>query len=170
MAGRSRLRTTAAALGLVVLAGLGVLATGVAPADAGLTSPTTPCLYTVSPGRLPPGGGTVTVAGTAPGDAEVRIFVNGVFKTSTRSDSVTGAWSVSFALAQTSEITVAIDDYPATECGVDSAAQALINARSLPRTGGSHIERDVLLGLALVLVGAVLVVAVRRRDHVRGRN
>jgi hypothetical protein len=166
MHGSRRLRVTAAALGVAVLAIVGLAVAGAGTAGAGLTSPTTPCAYTVTPQRLPPGGGTVTVAGTAPGDAEVRIFANGIFKTSTRSDAVTGNWSVSFVLAQTSEITVAIDDYPATQCSGGGTG----GTGSLPRTGGSHIERDLLLGLALVLVGAVLVGGVRRRDHVRGRS
>jgi LPXTG-motif cell wall-anchored protein len=148
---------------------LGLLATAMGTAGA-QTTPDTPCSFTVSPVTLPTGGGTVTVAGTAPGDAEVRIFANGLFVTSTHSDSVTGQWSVSFFLAQTSEIGVSIDDYPATGCQVNAANQGANQGRALPRTGGSHIESSVLLGLALLLVGAVLVVAVRRRDELRGRT
>jgi LPXTG-motif cell wall-anchored protein len=165
-----RLRSTAAVLGIAVVATLALLAVGVGTAGAQQTTPNTPCTFTVTPATLPPGGGTVTVAGTAPGDAEVRIFVNGVFRTSTHSDSVTGQWSVSFGLGQTSEITVAIDNYPATGCAVDTANQGAGQGRALPRTGSSHVESTVLVALALVLAGIVLLVAVRRHEGVRGRQ
>jgi LPXTG-motif cell wall-anchored protein len=165
-----RWRSTAVALGIVVLASLGLLA--IAAGSAGAQTVDF-CQFTVSPVTLPTGGGNVTVAGTAPADSEVRIFANGVFVTSTHTDAVTGAYSVTFHLNQTSEIGVSIDDYPATGCGV-SPEQANRNANAargnLPRTGGSHIESNLLLGLALVLVGAVLVVAVRRYDSVQGRG
>jgi LPXTG-motif cell wall-anchored protein len=170
----NRLRSTAAALGIVVLASLSLLAIGVGSAGAQLTTPDTPCQYTVSPVTLPPGGGFVTVAGTAPGDAEVRIFANGIFQASVRSDPVDGTWSATFRLPVTSEITVAIDDYPATGCSVNTEAQQAINQRtgagSLPRTGSDHVESTVLVALALVVVGAALVVAMRRHEGLRGRN
>jgi len=167
----NRVRSTAAALGIVVLASLGLLAVAAAPAGAQVTTPDTPCQFTVSPVTLPTGGGNVTVAGTAPGDAEVRIFANGVFKVSVRSDAIDGSWSVTFFLPATSEITVAIDDYPATGCGISpEQANQSRSTSSLPRTGGAHIESTVLLALAFVLVGAVLAVGGRRHDSVRGRR
>ena len=56
---------------------------------------------------------------------------------------------------------------------VESDENAVVAAAgrsgTLPRTGGSHIQSNVLLGLALVLVGAVLVLAMRRNDSVHGR-
>jgi LPXTG-motif cell wall-anchored protein len=152
------------------VASLGLVAVAAGTADAQQTTATTPCSYFVSPVTLPQGGGNVTVTGKGPGDAEVRIFANGVFQVSTHTDNVTGAFSVTFFLAQTSEITVSMDNYPATPCLIDAEAQALVRRGALPRTGGSNIESTVLLGLALLLVGTVLVVAVRRREQVRGRT
>jgi LPXTG-motif cell wall-anchored protein len=165
---RNRVRSTAATLGIVVLASLGLLAIATGPAGAQTTDF---CQFTVSPVTLPTGGGNVTVAGTAPADSEIRIFANGVFVISTHTDPVTGAFSVTFFLNQTSEIGVSIDDYPATGCGISpEQANQSRSASSLPRTGGAHIESTVLLALALVLVGAVLFVGGRRHDSVRGRR
>jgi LPXTG-motif cell wall-anchored protein len=168
----NRLRSTSSVLGIVVLASLGLLAVGAGVAGAQQTTPDTPCQFIVSPVTLPHGGGFVTVTGSAPGDAEVRIFANGIFKESVRSDPVDGSWTVTFFLPVTSEISVAIDDYPATGCGIspEQANQNANRSSSLPRTGGGHVEGTVLVGLALLLVGAVLVVAVRRHEGVRGRG
>jgi len=165
-----RLRNTAAALGIALLASVGLLAAGTTLAGAQQTTPDTPCSFTVTPVTLPTGGGNVTVAGTAPGDAEVRIFANGIFQVSTHTDAITGQWSVTFFLAQTSEIGVSIDDYPATGCGIgpDQANQGRATG-SLPRTGSDHVQSTVLIALFLVAIGAVLVVAVRRYDQVSGR-
>ena len=167
---RHRLRTTAAALGLVV-AIAGLLAVGVGTAGAQQTTPNTPCLYTVNPVTLPPGGGNVTVQGSAPGSSVIRVYAGGVLVAVVETDPIDGSFSVTFHLNQTAEVAITIDDYPATGCGL-SPEQANINANrgSLPRTGGAHIESTVLLGLALVLVGAVLVVGLRRGDSVRGRR
>src|SRR5215467_10177957 len=113
-----RLRRTGAGLAVVALACLGLLAFRVGTAGAQITTPDTPCQYTVDPLTLPTGGGFVTVAGTAPGDAEVRVFANGVLVASVRSDPIDGTWTVTFRLNQTSEISVAIDDYPVTGCSI----------------------------------------------------
>jgi LPXTG-motif cell wall-anchored protein len=166
-----RLRTTAITLGLVVLASLGLIAVAAGAAGAQQTTPSTPSTYTVNPVTLPPGGGNVTVQGTAPGSSVIRVYAGGVFITAVGTDPVDGSFSVTFHLDQTAEVAITIDDYPATGCGL-SPEQANINANrgSLPRTGGAHIESTVLLGLALVLVGAVLVVGLRRHDTVRGRR
>jgi len=168
-----RLRSAAASVGIVALACIALLAAGIGTAGAQQTTPDTPCEFTVSPVTLPPGGGFVTVTGTAPGDAEVRVFANGIFQASIRSDPIDGSWTVTFRLNQTSEIAVAIDDYPATGCGIapEQASQGRgTGSSSLPRTGASHVKDTVLIALALVVVGAVLVVAMRRHEAVRGRD
>jgi LPXTG-motif cell wall-anchored protein len=168
------LRRVAGFVAIVVLATMGLVAAGVGVAGAqAQTTPDTPCAFTVTPVTLPTGGGNVTVAGTAPGDAEVRIFANGIFQVSTHTDNITGQFSVTFFLSQTSEIAVSIDDYPATGCGVGPGQTTAGQGRgrgTLPRTGSDHVESTVLVALALVLVGAVLVVAVRRHEGVRGRR
>jgi LPXTG-motif cell wall-anchored protein len=171
MAIGQRWRSTAAALAIVVLASLGVLALAIGSAGAQQTTPDTPCTYTVNPVTLPPGGGNVTVQGSAPGSSVIRVYAGGVLVAVVDTDPIDGSFSVTFHLNQTAEVAITIDDYPATGCGL-SPEQANINANrgSLPRTGGAHIQSTVLLGLALVLVGAVLVVGLRRHDSVRGRN
>ena len=168
---RRRVRSTAAVLGIIAVASFGLLAVGIGAAGAQQTNANTPCVFTVTPVTLPQGGGFVTVSGLAPGDAEVRIFANGIFQESVHSNPVDGFWSATFFLQATSEITVAIDDYPATGCGVDAENQQAGQGRgSLPRTGASNIESTVLVALLLVLVGVVLVVAMRRHEAVRGRR
>ena len=171
MGRKHRLRNTACALGIVVLASLGLLAVGVGAAGAQQTTPETPCLYTVTPVTLPTGGGTVTVKGTAPGSSVIRVYAGGIFRVETTTDAITGAFEVSFFLAQTSEVAVTIDDYPATGCGVDTANQGANQGRgTLPRTGSDHVQSTVLLALALLALGTVLVVAVRRHEQVTGRS
>jgi LPXTG-motif cell wall-anchored protein len=128
------------------------------------------CQYTVSPVRLPPTGGAVTVAGTAPFGSVVRIFAGGVFQVAVRASDVDGSFSVTFFLSRTSEIGVSVDDHPATGCGIDAVRQATVPGGTgvgpgLPRTGGSRTWVTLIVGLALVLAGAGLVLAARRGDH-----
>jgi LPXTG-motif cell wall-anchored protein len=127
------------------------------------------CQYTVSPVRLPPSGGVVTVAGTAPFGSVVRIFAGGIFQASVQASPTDGSFSVTFFLSRTSEIGVSVDDHPATGCGIDAVRQAAVPGGTavgpgLPRTGGSSTRATLIVGLALVLVGGGLVLAVRRDD------
>ena len=130
------------------------------------------CQYTVSPVRLPPTGGVVTVAGTAPAGSVVRVFAGGVVQVVTQASDVDGSFSATFFLSRTSEIAVSVDDHPAAGCGIDVAGQATVpggtGSRSgLPQTGGSLTWLGLVVGLAFVLVGGGLVLAVRRREDVR---
>jgi len=125
------------------------------------------CQYTVSPVRLPPSGGVVTVAGTAPFGSVVRIFAGGILQASVQASPTDGSFSVTFFLSRTSEIGVSVDDHPATGCGIDVARQATVpggtgGGAGLPRTGGSHTWVTLIAGLALVLVGGGLVLVARR--------
>jgi LPXTG-motif cell wall-anchored protein len=127
------------------------------------------CQYTVSPVRLPPSGGDVTVAGTAPIGSVVRIFAGGIFLVSTPASDADGSFSVTFFLTRTSEIGVSVDDHPAVGCGIDVVGQATVPGGTsvgpaLPRTGGSHTWAGLIVGLALVLVGGGLVLTGRRED------
>jgi hypothetical protein len=170
---RDRLRNTAAALGIAVMVSVGVLACGVS--SAGAQTATAACEYTVNPVIVRPPGATVTVQGFAPPGASVYVFVAGVLRPDTpiAADPVTGAWIYQFFASVTAEVTVSYGtQYPPTACGV-SPEQEEINRRaaaSLPRTGSGHVETTVLLALALIGVGAVLVVAMRRHEGVRGRG
>jgi hypothetical protein len=166
-----KLRSTGAVVAILALMSFAVLSVGVGTAGAQLTTPDTPCLYTVTPTILPTGGGNVVVAGSAPGSSVIRVYVDGVFRTSVVTDAVTGEFSVTIFIGQTSRVAITIDDYPATGCAIDPAGQtASRGTGALPRTGSNNVKTTVLVAPALVLVGAVLVVAVRRHAHVRGRQ
>jgi hypothetical protein len=175
MGTRCRLRTAAAAVGIVVLASLGLLASGIGAAGAQTAADSGPCEYTVEPVIVRPPGATVTVQGFAPPGAAVYVFVAGILRPNMpiAADPVTGSWFYQFFATQTAEVTVSYGtQYPPSACGV-SPDQAEINRRaqaSLPRTGSSHVRSTVLFALVLVTIGAVLVVAVRRHDSVRGRR
>src|SRR6476660_3483313 len=110
----NRVRSAAAALGIVILASLVLVALASAPAGAQQTTPDTPCVFTVNPVTLPPGGGNVTVTGSAPGSSIIRVYAGGVFITAVDTDPIDGSFSVTFHLNQTAEVSITIDDYPAT--------------------------------------------------------
>jgi LPXTG-motif cell wall-anchored protein len=169
-----------AGLVLIVAASLAVLGGLSAPAGAGV-SPTFSCSFSVSPTTLPPGGGTVTLTGVAPGSTVVRVFLDGQLVATTTSAPVTGEWSVQIVITASAEITVALDGYPETPCiGVGgenverNPQQSSIivggaTATRLARTGSSDTRPFVLIGLTAVCVGLVLLVAARRRTRVHGR-
>ena len=172
---RHRVRSTAAAFAIAVIASAGVLAFGVGTAGAQTATASAACEYIVSPVIVRPPGATVTVQGFAPPGASVYVFVAGVLQPGMpiAADPVSGAWIHQFFATVTAEVTVSYGtQYPPTACGV-SPEQDEINRRaaaSLPRTGSGHVAPTVLLALALVGIGSVLVVAVRRHEGVRGRR
>jgi len=166
-------------LAILVLGAAGIVA---APAGA-QTEAVFSCTYTVGPTRLPPGGGNVTVQGTAPGSTVVRIFLNGTLNQTVRSAPVTGAFSATIFITGSVEISVALDDYPSTPCigvggnevtggggTVVAGGGTGVNAAGLARTGSSGTKPIVLIGLAALSLGLVLVVAARRRITVHGRD
>lgn len=177
-----RVRRSAAVLAVTVLGALGIGAgLAAAPAGAGIGAAIDYCTYTVSPPLLT-GSGTVTVAGTAPPNAAVFAYIDGVVQQPapiTTANPVTGAFSFQLFIDSSSFVQVAVDSYPATECSVDAAQQALLNAaanraraqaRALAYTGASNVRTFVLVGFSALALGAVLVVAVRRNETVRGRQ
>jgi hypothetical protein len=162
------------ALGAVLVA---LLAVGLLGSPAGAQSQAVfSCSYTVGPTTLPPGGGFITVQGTAPGASVVRVFANGRLVAVTNAAPVTGAFSVQIFVAGSVEITVALDDYPNTPCigvgggggsqgggtgvgvGVGSGTGS-----NLAGTGSSGTGTLVRIGLVAVGLGLVLAVAARRR-------
>ena len=169
---RSRLGALGAA---AVLAIAGVSGMVASPAGA-QTQPVFSCSYIVGPTALPPGGGFITVQGTAPGSSVVRIFADGVLVAVTSSAPVTGAFSASIFVTRSVEISVALDDYPNTPCigtggsGAGQGAGGGTAASRLALTGSSDTGATVRLGLAALGLGLVLVVAARRRVGVRGRG
>jgi LPXTG-motif cell wall-anchored protein len=170
-----------AALVLIAAASLAALGGLGAPAGAGV-SRTFSCSFSVSPTTLPPGGGTVTLSGVAPGSTVVRVFLDGQLAATTTSAPVTGEWSVQVRITSSVEISVALDDYPETPCigvGDENVGRnpqpgtIIVGGRTATRlalTGSSDTRPFVLIGLGAVCVGLVLVVAARRRSRVHGRG
>lgn len=131
------------------------------------------CTFSVPTTTLAAPGGSVTVSGTAPGSAFVRVFVNGVEAATTTAASGTGAWSVNVVITATSEVTVALDGYPTTPCsgvgGQGVFVGGISATKNLSLTGSSATRQLVLIGIAALSIGIVLVVGSRRRLHVHGR-
>jgi LPXTG-motif cell wall-anchored protein len=166
-------------LAIVGVAMLGAFVLGGASiAGAQTTTTTIPftCDFTVTPETLPAGGGTISVKGTAPGDTDVHITVtsstDGTQTATAHSNATTGAWGpVDFHITSTATVSVTLAPfYPATFCigpasvSVESAAAST----ALPRTGSNDTKPFVLIGVALLVVGTVLVIATRRRERTRG--
>lgn len=140
------------------------------------------CIFTVAPTTFPAGTTfpqNVTVSGTAaPDGAIVTVFLNGTPTTPT-GVVVGGAFSIVVSIPASGTVvsvglTAAYTGACATPEGLPSvivsaeqvqAAQAA-QVAALAFTGSSNTPSYVLIGLAALVVGAVLVVAARRRAHV----
>ena len=163
-------------LAILAITAFGALAWG--GATAGAQTPTTTttaaptvfiCTYELSATQVAAGGGSVQLTGVGPADANVKIFVNGVQVASAHTDATTGAFGpVTITITTTSTVSVSVDNYPATPC-IGPASVNVEAAAALPRTGSNDTKPFVLIGVALLVVGAVLVLAARRRGHTRGR-
>src|SRR5262245_14806254 len=129
------------------------------------------CEFSLTSTSLPVGGGTVQISGTAPADTTVHILVNSVEVATAHSDIVTGAWGpLPITITATSTVEVSINlDYPATPCIGPAAVTVEAAAAALPRTGSNDTKPFVLIGAALLVVGAALVLGARRRGNTRGR-
>ena len=138
------------------------------------------CSYAVGPTTLPPGGGFVTVVGTAPGASVVRIFADGNLIAVTNSAPVTGEFSAQVFVTGSVEISVALDDYPNTPCigaggtggnqGGGGGGTGTGTGSNLANTGSSNTGTLVRAGLIALGLGLVLAVAARRRHEVRGSD
>lgn len=167
--------------GVLTLAALVIGGLVAAPSTAGAgVSAQVSCSYTVDPTTLPPGGGFITVSGTAPGTSVVRIFIDGELAVVVNSAPVTGAFSADIFVTASVELSVGVDDYPFTPCigtaGSDTGGGTNVvvggNRRGrggLAGTGSSDTVPFVMVGLAAVSLGAVFVAASRRRRGVRGQ-
>ena len=160
----------------MVIGGLVALPTA---AGAGvLPEPT--CSYIVAPTVLGPGGGFITVSGTAPGTSVVLIFVDGELAAVVGSAPITGEFSAEIFVTTSVEISVGVDDYPFTPCtgtagtGGDRGTNVQVGTNrrrtGLAGTGSSDTIPFVMVGLAACSVGVVMVAAARRRADVRGRS
>lgn len=152
------------------LAGLGIGA----PTAGAQQSTDVGCSYSVAPTVLPVGGGFVTVSGTAPGSSVVRVFVDRVLVATVEAAPITGEFSARVFISTSSEIAVAVDDYPLIPCdGVSGGGTSIIvggnQVSRLASTGSSDTLPYARAGIAALAVGAVLLAAARRRASVRGR-
>lgn len=140
------------------------------------------CSYSVGPTTLPPGGGFITIEGTAPGASVVRIFADGVLVAVTNSAPLTGAFSAQIFVTGSVEISVALDDYPNTPCigtggtggnqggGGTGTGTGSGSGSNLANTGSSDTGTLVRVGLIALGLGLVLAVAARRRHEARGSD
>jgi LPXTG-motif cell wall-anchored protein len=160
-----------AIVGITVLGAAFWSGMSVAGAQTTTTAAALTCEFTLSTTSLPQNGGPVQISGTAPADTTVHILVNNVEVASAHSAQVTGAWGpLTIQITTTSTIAVSIAlDYPATPCVGPASVSVAAAVAALPRTGSNDTKPFVLAGITLLVVGAALVIAARRRGHTRGR-
>jgi LPXTG-motif cell wall-anchored protein len=166
-----RILAVAGVAAITALVGVGAFA-----GSAGAQATVFTCSFTVSTNTLAAGGGPVQVKGFAPADTTVRIFVNGVETATARSSKTDGAWGpVTVTITTTSDIRVSADNYPATPCTgaggstVERITVAGSGASTLARTGSSNTRTYVLVGATLLVTGAALTIAARRRHYTHNR-
>jgi len=153
-------------------------------AGAQTTTPTQSCIFTVAPTTFAAGTTfpqNVTVSGTAAPDGSiVTVFLNGSPTTPTAT-VVGGTFSVVISIPASGTIvslslTAAYAGACATPAGLPSvvvsaevAGESVATGPAvagLAFTGSSNTPSYVLIGIAALVLGAVLVVAARRRAHV----
>jgi LPXTG-motif cell wall-anchored protein len=149
------------------------------------------CAVTVPPATQVAAGTQVSISGTAPDGVTVVLFVNGVLAQKNAPTDVvqvvvnanggaTGPWTLLYT--PTANVTLSVnftsdngnsytavcaDNAGRTEFPVTLAANAeRPAAAALAFTGSSDTPSYVLIGIAAIVVGAVLVVAARRRSQV----
>ena len=170
------MRSRLGAVSTLVMAAL--FAIGLLGAPAGAQSQEVfSCTYSVGPTTLPPGGGFITIEGTAPGASVVRIFADGNLVAITNSAPVTGAFSAQVFVTGSVEISVALDDYPNSPCigtggsggsqGGGGSGSGSGTGSNLASTGSSDTGTLVRVGVIALGLGLVLAVAARRRREAR---
>ncbi len=165
-------------------AGAGIMVDGEgAPPDPG-------CTFTVTVNDAggvvppPPGPVNITVTGSIGGDfagALVTLVVNGVPGAATPVDPVNGSFVFGpLSVPVPSDVSISYsfgNENAYTNFCIGPGAQSVITvaagtvtrapARALAFTGSDDTTRNVLIGVAAVVLGTVLVVATRRRSRIR---
>jgi LPXTG-motif cell wall-anchored protein len=168
---------------------IGVLGAFALQASAGAQTvppaPVTCTILSVTPTTVPAGGGTVTVTGTVGAAVHLTLFAQtppgtGATVAIAQQDVAAGAFSISGNVTGASDISVGTSSIgdnayiggcatPAGETvvrvNVSGNEVARPAAAALAFTGSSDTPSYVLIGIAALVVGAVLVVAARRRSH-----
>ena len=149
------------------------------------TQPISCVILSVTPTNIPAGGGVVTATGTVGAAVHLTLFAQippgtGPTVAIAEQDVAAGAFSISGNVSGTADISVGtatIGDNayiggcatPGGETVVRvtvAANEAIKPAAALAFTGSSDTPSYVLIGIAAIVVGAVLVVAARRRSNV----
>lgn len=139
---------------------------------AGAAAPSDSCTFSVTTEATGGAGSPlkVTVTGVAPANQTVKIFVAeppgspATEKASTTSDS-NGAFSVSFNYSANGPFTVEAT-YAAYGLGKCETGAIVVNPLSIAFTGSDTTKPGLVLGLSAIAIGAILVVAARRRRAV----
>jgi len=154
---------------VAAVAVLGTMAVVAAPAGAGVSVGPGSCSFTLSATTLT-APGPVSVSGTAPASTIVTVNVDGKPVATTTSDSVTGKWGpVTVDIAASSTVSITLPAVYATiPCVGVGAVEVSPATISLPRTGSNTVQY-VFAAAALIAVGAVLLIAARRRHEVNNR-
>jgi LPXTG-motif cell wall-anchored protein len=173
-----------------VLGAFALQASAGAQEEPPVTAPPSCVILSVTPATVPAGGGTVTATGTVGAAVHLTLFAQtppgtGATVAIAEQDVAAGAFSISGNVTGASDISlgtstigdnayiggcatpggetvvrVNVAGSEVTRPGATPAAAA-----ALAFTGSSDTPSYVLIGLAAIVVGAVLVVAARRRSH-----
>jgi len=168
---------------------IGVLGAFALQASAGAqTVPPVSCvILSVTPATVPAGGGTVTATGTVGADVHLTLFAQsppgtGATVAIKEQDVTAGAFSISGTVGGAADISLGTstigDNAYIGGCatpGGETVVRVNVEGANVTRpaqpaaalafTGSSDTPSYVLIGLAAIVVGAVLVVAARRRSH-----
>jgi LPXTG-motif cell wall-anchored protein len=176
-------------MGVTLMAVIGVLMTLPMLGAGAQTVGAGDCVVTVPPPTTVTPGTQVSISGTAPDGVQVVLFANGLQAEPQAPGDVTlvvvsGVPTGPFELKYTPAATVTLSvnfitpggnaytavcadnvgrtNFPVTVASNTAAKPA---AAALAFTGSSDTPSYVLIGIAAIVVGAVLVVAARRRSH-----
>jgi LPXTG-motif cell wall-anchored protein len=173
-----------------VLGAFALQASAGAQEDPPAPTPPSCVILSVTPTTVPVGGGTVTATGTVGADVTLTLFAQsppgtGPVVAIATQQVAAGAFSISGNVGGAADITLgtefgnggAYTGGCATPGGevvvrVNVAGNEVVRppaaaatAAALAFTGSSDTPSYVLIGIAAIVVGAVLVVAARRRSH-----
>ena len=127
----------------------------------------------MTPNPVPAFPATVTVSGTAPTGVHMVLYVDGL--PVSEQDVTDNTFSLSANLTQASDISANFtygDENAYTAGCATPGGEVVVRVKSaeatksLAFTGSSNTPSYVLIGLAALVLGAVLVVAARRRSQV----
>ncbi len=171
-------------IGVAVVGTLGALFAMPMLTAGAQTEPAPPgdcVILSVTPNPVPDFPAVVTVSGTAPNGVHLTLYAqaplpNGPVVAVAEQDVTNGTWSLQVHVTEPTNVSAnytfgnknAYTAGCATPSGdvvihIDKAANA---AKALAYTGSSNTPSFVLIGVAALVLGAVLIMAARRRSQV----